>query len=292
MTSWSTGNVALLFALSTWCCSGQMAVADEQGSPHRAASENFVVHSSPLAADQRTPSAVNAIEVLRWCESTRQELGRVWCGKGGLAAWDPRCDVHLHASIDQYLKAVGPSGVQTAGSSWIRIEHQQVVARRIDLLITPGNALPALPHELTHVILADRFGSRQPPHWLDEGAAMLADTQQKQSLHARDCRQALQQGTCLPLTQLLHLEQFASADQMPAFYGQSASLLRFFCERGDLSRVTRFGIDAMNVGYERALKEHYGIEGVAALEQQWRSFAYGRDSASRSLQLMTVSFAP
>lgn len=44
---------------------------------------------------------------------------------------------------------------------------------------------------------------------------------------------------------------------MPPFYGQSASLLRFFVNRGATKKITRFGFDAPNLGYAQALKEHY-----------------------------------
>ena len=51
--------------------------------------------------------------------------------------------------------------------------------------------MTALPHELTHLILADRFSPRQVPRWSDEGMAVLADPAEKQRLHLRDLRQAL-----------------------------------------------------------------------------------------------------
>lgn len=232
------------------------------------------------------------MEVLQLCELTRQELVRAWCEDRKSQPWSPKCEINLHASRGSYVQTVGAIGAQTLGSSRIRLQNEQVSLRRIDLLVSPGGELPALPHELTHIVLADCFGGRQPPHWLDEGAAMLADTQHKQSLHQRDCRHALRQGTCLPLSELLRLEQFTSPLQMPAFYGQSASLLRFFCERGDLLKVTRFSLDAVSRGYDQALREHYGIAGVVELDQQWKGFAYDRDSATRSLRILSVSFRP
>jgi len=159
-------------------------------------------------------------------------------------------------------------------------------------MIAANGTLPALPHELTHVILADCFGGRQPPHWFDEGAAMLADTLHKQSLHARDCHNALHTGTAMPMDQLLRLEQFTSQAQMAPFYGQSASLLRFFCQRGDIEKVTRFAIDSLEAGYDQSLQEHYGIASEQELQRLWKQDAFNQGRALEPSAILTVSFRP
>lgn len=247
-------------------------------------SESFVVRSFPGGP---TPD-----EILLLCNTLRQQLSEAWCGRHRVVNWTPRCEIQVHISRGSYVRAVGVGGAQTMGSSLIQLDSSKIRARRIDLLMDSEGNLPALPHELTHVILADRFGGRQPPHWFDEGAAMLADTSEKQMLHERDCRNALHQGSAIPLGQLLRLEQFSSADQMPAFYGQSASLLRFLRERGGIEKVTRFSLDALTQGYDRALQSHYQINNVIDLEKQWKNFAYGQDATEQSLAVLTVRFRP
>lgn len=233
-------------------------------------------------------------KVLDYCESMRRQLGKLWRNTEELPSWRPVCKVQLHNSRSTYIQAVGSIGASTLGSSLIQLDGGRTISRRIDVLVEPSGELPALPHELTHIILAECFGGNQPPHWLDEGAAMLADTKQKQLLHERDCRQALHQGTAMPLNKILNLEQFASVDQMPAFYGQSASLLRFLCQDGDLAKVTRFGMDATQHGYDQALSTHYGISSVAELERRWKNYAFNHnyENAEQSLSVFAVSFRP
>jgi hypothetical protein len=160
------------------------------------------------------------------------------------------------------------------------------------LLVDASGDLPALPHELTHVVLSERFIGNRPPHWLDEGAAMLADTTHKQSLHERDCREALLQGSALPLSILLRLEQFTSAEQMPAFYGQSASLMRFLCHKGDITKVSYFANDALRIGYQQALRNHYRIESVEELERQWKKHVYSDETQWPETAALAINFTP
>lgn len=246
-------------------------------------SENFVVNTY-----RGGPSAAS---VATLCESLRVELTRAWCNKT-LATWDPPCKVRIHATLVSYVQSVGPGGAQTLGSSLIQVNAGQTWSRRIDLLVDPTGGLPALPHELTHVVLSDRFDGQQPPHWLDEGAAMMADTDHKRSLHERDCRESLRQGAAMPLSALFSLEQFTSAEQMAAFYGQSASLTKFLCTKGDIQTVTRFGVDAMRVGYQQALKDNYNITSVMELERQWKNYIYNGDPTLPNPVVLAVSFRP
>lgn len=212
-------------------------------------------------------------EILNRCESLRGECRRVWLDLQDEAAWNPRCSVVLHATRAGYLQAVGRGGSQTSGSSLVRFERDRVVLRRVDLVVARDGTITALAHELTHVVLADRFGPRRPPLWLDEGIATLADAAAKQSLHDRDCRRAMENGSALRLIELLRLEAFDSAEQIPAFYGQSLSLVRFLAERDPPAKTVIFAERAMHVGHDRALAEHYNIGGLAALEREWRDYA-------------------
>ena len=226
------------------------------------------------------------------CDSLRTNLGRAWTGPQPLAVWQPQCEIRLHQNRSSYVRAVGIAGQQTQGCSLIRLQDGKVTARKIDLLVDSHGDLPALPHELTHVILADCFGGHQPPHWFDEGAAMLADTVHKQSLHARDCQHALRSGTAMPIAQVLRLEQFTSSNQMASFYGQSASLLRFFCGRGDIERVTRFAIDTLDADYEQSLQKHYGIASEQELQRLWKQEAFNQGKTLEPSALLTVRYRP
>lgn len=241
------------------------SVGVEQDAAYTAGSESFLVRSfdgGPAATD-----------VLNACESLRRALRELWLGANATTDWRPRCQVIVYSTRAAYLGAVGRGAGQTSGSSLVRFDGGRATERRIDLLAGDHGQLSALAHELTHVVLADRFGGRLPPRWLDEGVATLADSVAKQSLHRRDCLDALRTGAALRLTELFYLERFRSADQVPTFYGQSASLVRFLADRDDPERVIVFVERALDHGYDRALRDVYQIHDVSQLERMWHQFA-------------------
>lgn len=240
------------------------AAGAETSSSLVAETANFRIHSY-----RNGPSAA---ELAERAEGMRTELQTVWLDGEADTAWRPRCEIVLHPTRAKYQQAVG-GGAQTWGSSFIRYQRGQMETRRIDLLVRANGTMSALPHELTHVVLADRFEGRQPPRWVDEGVATLADSHEKRKLHHRDCQHALHSGTALRVMELLSLERFTSAEQVPAFYGQSLVLVRFLASRDDLDTIIDFAETAMDDGYDRALQTHYGIDSVAALERQWHAYA-------------------
>lgn len=211
--------------------------------------------------------------VLEQCQLLREQLQKTWLGTAPCEPWKPCCEIVLHATRTSYMQAVGRGGSQSSGSSLIRTDGDKITKRRIDLLVNQHRQLTALSHELTHVVLADRFGADQAPLWADEGIATLADSAAKKSLHQKDCLEALRNGTSLRIVDLLELEQFRSPHQVPAFYGQSLSLVQFLAEHGEPSEFVSFLELAKERGYDRALREAYGIDGISHLETLWREYA-------------------
>jgi Peptidase MA superfamily len=207
------------------------------------------------------------------CERLRSELQSKWLGHDVPGDWSPKCDVVVHASAASYLQAVGPGAERTAGSSLVKVEAGRVISRRLDLRADRGDALSAAPHELTHIVLADRFADRPLPRWADEGMATLADSPSKRGEHRRDLLAAVARRTELRLADLLSMEGYPKPASWATFYGQSASLVEFLLERGEPEELVRCVGRAQDVGYDAALREVYGIAGVAALERQWRAHA-------------------
>jgi len=232
---------------------------------HDSSSQDVAVYSY-----RGGPSPVSVAEQ---CYSIRRQLHARWSGDRALQPWKPRCRIVVHATRAGYLNAVGRGAAQTSGSSLIRFDGSRIVERRIDLLADGGGELPALAHELTHVVLADRFGGRQPPHWADEGIALLSDSAEKQALHRRDCQLALRSGRALRLAEIVRLERFTSGEEAAAFYGQSLSLVDFLVRQAGPARFLAFVETGMDNGYDRALRQCYDIDGLGALECQWHEAA-------------------
>jgi hypothetical protein len=229
----------------------------------KAESEHFVVYS--------VAGAPAADQIAELCEARRTELRAKWLGSDTPADWNVRCDVVLHATQESYLAAVGRSGVGTLGSSLVHYDKQQVAGRRIDLLARDQQtALSALPHELTHVVLADRFGQQALPRWADEGIATLADSSEKQRLHLVDLQRGLAAGLTPRLTDLLFATEYPPSNQRAMYYGSSLALVRYLSTLDRTERVLDFVEKSMQSGHRVALMEVYGLESLAQLERGWR----------------------
>ncbi len=284
MTKRSANIFALTFVVWFLASRSSIAVEEDSTSTTFSKSNFFQVQSFDGG-----PSSQSVLEL---CDSLRIELVRVWNGKSGPTTWEPRCEVILHRSREGYSKAVGPGSDSTNGSSFVQLKSGVISNRRIDLIVDQQGALTSLPHELTHVVLADCFDGRQPPLWLDEGVAMLADTHEKQMLHERDCMDALSFKNALPIGALVRLEQFASSGQVAPFYGQSLSLVRMLAQQKKPETLIEFAKDSMDRGIEVALNRHYQIDGISELEKQWKMEMQTLKTSTKRKQFVSVRFQP
>lgn len=204
------------------------------------------------------------------CEALRKSIRELWLPGQPALVWKPRCDIIAHASDAGYLRAVGRGAEQTAGSALIEFEANAVAIRRVDLKHAAPEALEsALAHELTHVVLADRFTDKAIPVWADEGMAVLADSRAKQQLHWRDLQQGLRNQSMFGLGELVAGADFPAPHRMGVFYGQSVSLVSYLLAAGEPGQFLEFVDQALDVGYDRALEQVYQIHGVRDLEQRW-----------------------
>lgn len=213
----------------------------------------------------------SAKHLARHAEGLRNTLCAKWLGDDSPAAWNPLCQIVLHSSRRSYVEAVGRGSERTVGSSSVKTSKGRIVARRIDLLKADADFLnAALPHELTHVVLSDKFATNPLPRWADEGIAILADPQAKQGRHQNDLQHAYSTGTAFHAGELLAMEDYPRPDRFGAFYGQSASLTEFLVARKTPSHFVAFMERARREGYDSALRRCYEIDGIGELDRQWR----------------------
>ena len=139
---------------------------------------------------------------------------------------------------------------------------------------------------MTHVVLADWLDGRQPPRWADEGMAILADSHEKQMLHERDLSHGFAQGTAFRVTELLTIDGYPTAQRIPAFYGQSASLTACLALRDDPARFVEFLRRSLDSGYDQALRDIYHIDNVAELERHWYAQRLAWKSGYHGVQLV------
>jgi hypothetical protein len=212
----------------------------------------------------------------RHVEMLRIELASKWFGAPADKRWTPRCQIVLHSGRKGYVAAVGGGSEGTLGSSAITFDEGKITSRRIDLLAIDSAFLTnALPHELTHVLLRDRFTSSGTlPRWADEGMAMMADPETKQERHLHDLRTAMANGAEFSAADLLAMRTYPPTKRRQAFYGQSVFVVRLLIARKNPQQFVTFLERAQVAGYNAALRECYGIASMADLDRQWRRDMY------------------
>jgi hypothetical protein len=212
-------------------------------------------------------------QVARAAEQTRARMHRKWFG-GKAPAWNPKCDLVLYATAQDYTRATGvPS--QSPGHSSFNLDGGRVLNRRIELHCDVPEMLTAvLPHETTHVVLAGNFGDHPVPRWADEGIAVLTEPRDKIERHLRRLPQHWQDRQLFNLRQLVNMNDYPPPQQIPPFYAQSVSLVEFLSQEKGPQVLTQFVRDGLRDGYDTALQRHYGYRSFEELERSWSAFAF------------------
>jgi hypothetical protein len=214
------------------------------------------------------------------CEELRRQLQQTWLGSDE-KSWTPRCDIVVHSSVTGYIRELGAESRHSSGCATIDIDSGKVAKRRIDLRADAADWLTtALPHELTHVVIAGRFSKRQIPRWADEGIAILAEPDARQAVRRRAMQTALSRVERFSAAELISLRDYPAAARRDAFYGQSASLVTYLIERDSPAKFLDFIEAGQKVGYERALADVYQIRSLADLDTRWRPQLLDRGPAA------------
>lgn len=230
-----------------------------------AESANFRVyyHQAPQLAEQ----AAQIAEITRW------RMQKKWFGAAG-ATWEPKCDIVLHATAQEYSAAthVPPT---SPGHSSFNAPCGPGLHRRLDLHCDNPNMLHyVLPHETTHAVLVGNFGNDFVPRWADEGMAVLAEPADKIEAHLRNLVSLHQQGRLFPVQQLIQMRDYPTPDQTTGFYAQGVSLVAFLVREKGAQTFASFLREGMAGNYEAALQKHYGYRGFSDLEVRWTRFAF------------------
>ena len=185
-------TVAVLLAALTYATgSTNIAVAatpraNMSWHRHETAHFRIVMWQSPTASSDN-------VQIDSTCEGTIARLSTYWFGR--LELLNHKCDLVLYPSNESYARGVGSNAANTAGAVLIGYDTQRPFFR-IDLRANRSDwETAALPHELTHVLFAQRFAGRKLPTWINEGTALLADPASKQAHPpARDYRSCAHRG--------------------------------------------------------------------------------------------------
>jgi hypothetical protein len=205
-------------------------------------------------------------------EAVRTAQAKRWGTSAVSRAWTPRCDLYLYPTGKIFARETNQPE-DSPGFSTMRCNGNRVVGRRMNLRADHPQLLNAiLPHEVTHVVLADVFTVLQIPRWADEGIAVLAEPRALQQVRAAELQEPLEAGRVFELSKLMAMD-YPEAKHWSLYYAQSVSLTRFLVELGQPAQFVQFVRDSQRDGIESALRATYRIAGFAELQDRWMEYA-------------------
>ncbi len=226
-----------------------------------------------------------ARKVAAKAESSRTEFAAFWSGTRPRFQWAPRCELYLHPTAAQFHEDT-KQPEESPGFSTCELNRGRVTQRVIHLRADhPKMHDAVLPHEVTHVVLADLFPIQQVPRWADEGMAVLSEPATEQSLRANDLASPLGRGNVFDMTTLMTTD-YPTEPLRSMFYAQSISVTRYLVSLGTPQNFVAFVKDSQARGIEPALGKAYGIKGFAELDRRWRDYAQGQGTETAAAEAL------
>ncbi len=224
---------------------------------------NFTIHhTDPVLAEQAAKTA----------ETIRAQQAKRWGSTATRGTWTPRCEIFLFPTSGEFARMTGQPET-SPGFSTMEIKAGRISARRVNLRADHPQLIAAiLPHEVTHVVLADLFTQQQIPRWADEGMAVLAEPLNEQISRTAELTGPLKEGRVFKLSELMAID-YPSAEAWSLYYAQSVSLTQFLVDQGTHEQFVRFVRGAQQKGVEESLRSVYKIAGFSELENRWQAFA-------------------
>lgn len=220
---------------------------------------------------------------------------RRWLHLDDAADWRPTCDVRVHESLERLHAETGTSG-STRAVSRTRLADGRVTARSISVFQSdPWLLSSTLPHELTHLLLADAMNvqaaepdTRQPatpraarritpPLALDEGLAVQSEPPARRLLYRR-----LLKAPAPLVSEILAADRF-EGDQSE-FYSRCDALAEFMLARVGTAGVIRFCAENERDRPWRGL----GFEDARELTDAWKVW-YSKRAAPPRMPLMILT---
>jgi hypothetical protein len=226
-------------------------------------------------------SRERAEQILRLAEAARSAAFNKWSG-ADRPRWDPICDVYLHNAANEYARATKLRET-SPGHATYEIQNANVIRRRVDLRADePSLDACVLPHEITHLALADLFADRPLPRWADEGMAVLAEPKSQIERYARTLNRCRAHGELVHLSQLMGRAEYPEAERITAFYVESVSIVEYLTSERDPKVFVQFLRDAHGGRLDSALQKHYQCANVLELESRWLRKLFPRETIRAS----------
>ncbi len=209
---------------------------------------NFVVETADPAFAQQAAQAA---------ERFRHDLAVEWLGKP-MPNWAQPCVMTI-----QVGDRLGAGGATT-----FIFDQGEVFNWRMSIQGSGERVLDSvLPHEITHMIFASHF--RQPlPRWADEGGATSVEHASERNKHRQMLPTFLRSGRGIAFNQMVAMMDYPR-DFMP-LYAQGYSVSEFLIQTGGRRKFVDFLGDGLKGDdWNSAVERHYGVKGLAALQNTW-----------------------
>jgi RNA polymerase sigma factor (sigma-70 family) len=188
-------------------------------------------------------------------ERQRKEIAERWLGKS-LPDWDAPCRITVR--ID--------GATEMKGATTLTFPKQKVVMTMLLEGTLDRILADALPHEVTHTVIATHFG-KPVIRWADEGIAVMSESPEEQARYEKMMREILGSGRSIKLAKLFAEKNYPS--DVTVLFAQGYSAARYLVGRKDRPTLLNFVKDGMDGDWNKAAKAHYGFEDVADLEKAW-----------------------
>jgi len=182
-------------------------------------------------------------------------------------------NVYLYPSNRVMVQMTG--GDAKAGSAAARpsrLLRGRMLQRKMNLTADDLQLLSnTLPHEVSHILVAELLAQRSVPLWANEGLAMLNETKGSRWHYRALVMTHLRRGRLFPLKTLMTMETYPDHPFKRLYYGQSLSLVRFLLAQGGRSQL----LVLLQAGVtESSLREYFGF-GFLGLQQKWLRWLEG-----------------
>ncbi|HVR74343.1 MAG TPA: hypothetical protein VMT52_08425 [Planctomycetota bacterium] len=181
--------------------------------------------------------------------------------------------VEVHPTREEYVA----SGRQSwsGGAHQIARKRGELSEHRISTFQDEPRLLTGvLPHEIAHALLAHRLNyPDEIPLWANEGFAVWREPEYLHGYYRKLLYQESARKTLIPLEDLLFRVEYPG-ERVDLFYAQSYSVAEFLISLDSLATFLTFVKHVGNTrgSFDAALKRHFKIAGLKALETQWRGW--------------------
>jgi hypothetical protein len=198
-----------------------------------------------------------------YAEKYRVLKAEEWLGRP-MPDWDRPCplSVRITNSTDgggatHFTFGPGPDG------------RSAVLSRRMEIFGGVEKLLKSvLPHEVTHTVLAHRFG-QAVPRWADEGGSVLSENDEERYAHDVRCREFLNAGKGYHLRHLFSMDDYPP--NMHVLYAEGFSVVQYLVAQGGREKFLQFvevGMKRRNQNWDQAA-QMYGFASTDELQSAW-----------------------